>query len=165
MNYAHCWKISFCVVKIALNQPFLLYPASVFCSLCEVTGAHHRGLRALCLYKPQRSEMMNLSVCLLFMLSFTQPPLLIFLFDCESLMLLLNLSTSFSLTVWSVQETRHSVFDTLAFFLTVFLFLVCASFVRFHHISNVCRGDNMTFASSIALMWPWLRHDGNLCES
>lgn len=42
---------------------------------------------------------MNLSVCLLFMLSFTQPPLLIFLFDCESLMLLLNLRTSFSLPV------------------------------------------------------------------
>lgn len=42
---------------------------------------------------------MNLGVCLLFTLSFTQPPLLISLFDCESLMLLLNPSTSFSLTV------------------------------------------------------------------
>lgn len=138
MNYSHCWKISFCVIKIALKQAFLLYSASGFCSLCEVTGAHHRGLRALCLYKPQRRNMMNLSAWLLFMLSFTQPPLFSFLFDCESLMLLLNLSTSFSLTVWSVQETRHSACYVLAFFLTVFVFLVRASFTQLQNQRTPC---------------------------
>lgn len=152
INYSHCWKISFCVVKIALKQPFLLYSASVLCSLCEVTGAHHRGLRALCLYKPQKGEMMNLGVCLVFMLSFTQPPLLIFLFECESLMLLLNLGTSFSLTVRGTQETRHSAFYVLDFFLTVFVFFCLCLFrsltIRLHHVSGVCRGDNMTFVWS-----------------
>lgn len=41
--------------------------ASVCRSLSEVTGAHRAGPRALCKYKPQRGERMNLSDCLLFM--------------------------------------------------------------------------------------------------
>lgn len=60
---------------------------------------------------------MNLRFCLLFMLSFTQPPLLIVLFYCQSLMLLLNLRTSFSLSTrdetFGVSPSRFLLGDFL----------------------------------------------------